>query len=92
MNEQNPKSTTTILDSNFKIWEDELYLLLSGNDLYKYTEEEILTKVNISNIKKEKLKEYIKVRGDNTKVYDKNVTNEDIKNDNIAKNVSNEQH
>jgi len=92
MNEQNPKSTTTILDSNFKIWEDELYLLLSGNDLYKYIEEEILTKVNISNIKKEKLKEYIKVRGDNTKVYDKNVTNEDIKNDNIAKNVSNEQH
>lgn len=58
MTHQYPKSKTTILEdpnSNFKIQDDEIYPLLSGNDLYKYREEEILIKINISKIKEWKI-------------------------------------
>jgi len=70
MTEQNPKSATTILedpDSKFKIWNDELDLLLSGNNLYQYIEEGILA-YEIYNILK---KTYTNENNERIRIFEK---------------------
>jgi len=90
MDEPRSKSTKTILGEgnfNFKVWENELYLLLCEYDLENYIEEEILKKIDITSINKNDLNKHKKVRGDKRKVYSLNTKDKDIKNDIKVKNI-----
>ena len=88
MSDQKQLRTDSILgdpNSNFKIWNEELYLLLNQYDLNKYIKEEIIQKIPVSSIKKENINKYTRVEGDKSKVYSLNVDDKKIKNDNLAK-------
>lgn len=86
------KVTSTILgykdtNTNFLMWSEDLYLVLCINDLYEYISEKIINRVNVKDIKSDELKDYIKINGDSTKVYDKNVTELMLKSDEETKTI-----
>jgi len=88
--DQRNKRTKTILgepNSNFKIWDDELYNLLSELDLEHHIEGEVLKRIDKSTISQSNLSKYKPAKGDKTKVYAINTPDEDIKNDIKVKNI-----
>ncbi|ORY67975.1 hypothetical protein LY90DRAFT_504451 [Neocallimastix californiae] len=90
MEEQRNKSTKTILgepNSNFKIWDDELYNLLSELDLEHHIEREVLKRIDKSTINPSNIHKYRPAKGDKTKVYALDTPDEDIKNDIKVKNI-----
>ena len=84
------RGTKTILrepNSNFKIWDDELYNLLSELDLEHHIEKEVLKRIDKSTISPSNLNKYRPAKGDKTKVYALDTKDEDITNDIKVKNI-----
>jgi len=83
---QNINCTKILLTSgNYKVWSQQIDLLLSVNGVDEYYHQEKLKKINKDKREKDKESKYIECPFDTTKVYEKDVTSDDINKDKLAK-------